>query len=473
MRIKMILKKLNFNHNSFSLINFLFCLFPISFIFGNLITNINFLLFCCLGVFHLRSKNFIRKLNFPIKIIFLFFIITLFSTSLSLIQNIYSGEYVQSDFSRLIKSILFFRFFIMLLVIYLLSEFDIINFKYFFFSAAVFPLLISIDVIFQYFFGFNVIGMPSYGHHNTSFFGDEFISGGYIQNFSFFSILLLTYILRDSDGTSKIVLTTITITIVSIAILVSGNKMSFALFLLGLFLFFLINSELRKIILMSYLIIFIISFVLSSSDISVRQNLHSFYSGVQKTTFTLFKQAKNSLLHESSKKSNTKDVWEEKIYNKFQEAELPFANPYQKLFFTAIETWKPNKIFGNGIKSFRIECHKILAEQRRGLCSNHPHNYYLEILIDTGIVGFILVMVIAVNFIIFLIKNYKILAMNNIRSLFLLAAVISLLLECFPFKSSGSFFTTNNATYIILISGIILSYKKLLEGKNFDRKIKI
>jgi len=361
----------------------------------------------------------------------------------------------------------------MLLVIYLLSEFDIINFKYFFFSTAVFPVLISIDVIFQYLFGFNVIGMPSYGHHNTSFFGDELISGGYIQNFSFFSILLLTYLLRNSDNTSKIVLTTITITIVGVAIMVSGNKMSFALFLLGLFLFFFISSELRKITLISYVIIFIISFVLGSSDIHVRQNFHSFYSGVQKTTFTLFKKTKNSLLHESSKKNNTQDSWGGKIYNKFQEEELSFADPYQKLFFTAIETWKPNKTFGNGIKSFRIECHKIIAQQKRGLCSNHPHNYYLEILIDTGIVGFILVIVIAATFIIFLIKNYKILRMNNLKSLFLLAAVISLFLESFPFKSSGSFFTTNNATYIILISGIILSYTKLLEGKNFKGEIKI
>ena len=117
----MILNKVNFNHDSFSLINVLFCLFPISFIFGNLITNINFLLFCCLGIFHLKSKNFIKKFNFPIKIIFLFFIMVLFSTSLGFIESFYSNEYEQYDFSRLIKGVLFFRFFIILIIIYLLS----------------------------------------------------------------------------------------------------------------------------------------------------------------------------------------------------------------------------------------------------------------------------------------------------------------------------------------------------------------
>ena len=113
----MILSKVNFNYNSASLINVVFCLFPISFIFGNLITNINFLLFCCLGIFHLKLESFLKKFNFPIKIIFLFFVIVLFSTSLSFIESFYSSEYEQSEFYRLIKSVLFFRFFIILIII--------------------------------------------------------------------------------------------------------------------------------------------------------------------------------------------------------------------------------------------------------------------------------------------------------------------------------------------------------------------
>ena len=51
---------------------------------------------------------------------------------------------------------------------------------------------------------------------------------------------------------------------------------------------------------------------------------------------------------------------------------------------------------------------------------------------------------------------------NNIENFILLAATISLFLEAFPLRSSGSFFTTNNATYITLISSIILSYRNKL-----------
>ena len=68
---------------------------------------------------------------------------------------------------------------------------------------------------------------------------------------------------------------------------------------------------------------------------------------------------------------------------------------------------------------------------------------------------------------VFVVKNYRFLSGNNLANLFLLAAVISLVLEVFPLKSTGSIFSTNNTTYVILMSGIILSCKKIIEGKNF------
>ena len=141
---------------------------------------------------------------------------------------------------------------------------------------------------------------------------------------------------------------------------------------------------------------------------------------------------------------------------------------------TALDTWKRNKIFGNGIKSFRIDCYKLqssdeynlsetYAESKKNrLCSTHPHNYYFEILTETGIVGLFITLMIASLFIVFVLKNFKLFKGNNIENFILLAATISLILEVFPFKSTGSIFTTNEAAYITLISSIILSYKKKL-----------
>jgi len=190
---------------------------------------------------------------------------------------------------------------------------------------------------------------------------------------------------------------------------------------------------------------------------------NSFFWGVKNTVAGLSVQLKNDLFSntQEKKKSEKEEKWTESLNENLE------SNPYKKMALTAIETWKPNKIFGNGIKSFRVKCQEVIIEQKRGLCSNHPHNYYLEILVDLGIVGILIVMLIALTFIIFLAKNYKNLRKNNLQNLFLLAAIISLFLEVFPFKSSGSIFSTNNATYLILMSSIVLSYQKLLKEKNF------
>jgi len=461
----MILTKKNLSFNTVSLINFTFCFFPISFILGNLVTNINLLLFCTIAIFYLKSKILTYKFNFPLKIILVFFLLVIFSTSLNLFQSLYSGEYEKSDFSRMIKSILFFRFFIILLVIYVLSEFDIINYKFFFISAAIFPILISADVIFQYIFGFNVIGIKSLIRHNSSFFGDELISGGYIENFAFFSILFFIHKMGNKNNLSNVTLLIFTICILAIGILLSGNRMPFFLFLLGLFLLFFLGKKLRKILLISFCIIPIIFASIFSVDQNFKRHHAQFYVFFKDAVVSVSKKLTNDLF------SQTKEKMELEKEEKWTESnEQPEEKANKKMIFTALETWKKNKVFGNGIKSFRVECVKILNEQKRGICSTHPHNYYIESLIDVGIVGIAVVIGIGFAFIIFLLRNYYALKqMNSLENLFLLAAIISLFLEVFPLKSSGSVFTTSNATYIILMASIIMSYKKLLLGKNFDR----
>ncbi len=453
----MILAKKNFDKNSILFTNLIFAFFPISFILGNLITNINLLLFCCFGIFHLKSKILSIKYDLIIKIIFWFFIIVFFSTVLSFLKSLYFDEYEHINFVRLIKSALFFRFLLLLLIVYLLSEENIINFRYFFISASFLPFVISIDVIFQYIFGFNVIGLKSYVHHNTSFFGDELISGGFIQNFSFFSILFLSYLLRNHKDYIKFFLVIIAICILATGIIFSGNRMPVILFLLGLFLVYIFNTKLRKVILVSFIALLTTFSFIIKTDSFIKVSYQSFYENVR--GIVIF--ASNKLTRDKSK-----IILDEKMIQLAEKHDTPERAGYRNLIFTAFETWKSHKIFGNGIKSFREDCKKLMIK-KRGTCSNHPHNYYLEILTDLGVVGFIFVLAMGFIFIAFLIKNFVFLNKNKLENLFLLAAIISLILEVFPIKSSGSIFTTNNTTYIIIISSIVLSRKKLLEGKNF------
>ena len=66
------------NNHPYLFVNLVFSFFPISFILGTLIVNLNLLLFCCLGIYYLKSKVVTTKFDFSIKIIFLFVVIIFF-----------------------------------------------------------------------------------------------------------------------------------------------------------------------------------------------------------------------------------------------------------------------------------------------------------------------------------------------------------------------------------------------------------
>jgi len=496
----MILNQRNIAVNNNLLINLIFGFFPISFILGNLITNINILLFCCLGIFYLRSKILTTEFTISIKIVFLFFFIIFFSTSLSFIQSLYFQEYEYVDLVRLVKSIAFFRFFLLLIIAYLLSQFDILNFKYFLLSATFATLLISLDVIYQYNFGFNIIGLENtessiadWGHkglgfHNSSFFGEELIAGSFLKNFSFFAIFFVAFSLKNKN-ILRFITTVFVICILGVGIMLSGNRMPLILFILGLFLIFLFNNNLKKAVLVSLLSLSIVFGFIFSFDDHIKIKYKSIYGNIEYSLLNIFSAEYNHKSDdEESTESNSGNLWIDEIKNewevffnrpKWNEGEPVIddfdffwvmqntKNSNTKLYLTALDVWGKNKIFGNGIKSFREDCKKFVVHKKNRLCSNHPHNYYLEILTDTGILGILVTLAIGLSFIVFIFKNFKFLNVNSLENLILLAATISLILEAFPIKSTGSIFTTNNATYLVLIGSIILSHDKLLRVKNF------
>ena len=99
----------------------------------------------------------------------------------------------------------------------------------------------------------------------------------------------------------------------------------------------------------------------------------------------------------------------------------------------------------------------------------HPHNYYLEILTETGVIGFFLISII---FIIILyltfLKKYFIKSKLNDNKI-IIAFIFLFIAEIFPIKSTGSFFTTGNTTYLFLLIGILigLARKDILIEKKY------
>ena len=478
---KSIVQEKNSN-NPHLFINLIFGFFPISFILGSLIVNLNFILFCCLGIYYLKSKILTTKFNFFIKIIFLFFFIIFLSTALGLIQSLYFEEYNSANLERLVKSILFFRFFLFLIIIYLLSKFDILRFKYFVLTAAFSSIFLSLDIIYQHYFGFDIVGLKSDGHRNPGFFGDEAVAGGYLIRFGFFAIFFTILVFKNKNYT-KFISTAIVICIVGTGILFSGNRMPLILFIFGLFLVFLSNLKIKKILLLSLVVLSVLFKFIISSDESYKSYIASYYSSfieeVENTFLTpfdinLFKGKGITTWKRTEKVDEEELALGQK--NTFYK-DVKVRSSYLRFGLAALHTWKSNKIFGNGIKSFYTDCHKLSSDsnirieedqfpdKENLLCSNHPHNYYFQILTTTGIVGLFITLLIAWLFLVSIFKNFKFVKKFDMTNIILLSVVISFFLEMFPLRNTGSLYTTNNATYIILIGSIILSYKELLKLK--------
>ena len=137
---------------------------------------------------------------------------------------------------------------------------------------------------------------------------------------------------------------------------------------------------------------------------------------------------------------------------------------YLKEFYLGYMTWKDNIIIGGGINSFYLNC-KI----NYGICTSHPHNYYLEILSELGVVGMFIISVIFIKLLnlFFKIKNYFYL---NSEDNAITAFALLFFIEIFPLKTTGSFFTTGNATYIFLLMAVIVGLSNKLiyyKKKNF------
>mgnify|MGYP006103093703 CR=1 FL=1 len=163
------------------------------------------------------------------------------------------------------------------------------------------------------------------------------------------------------------------------------------------------------------------------------------------------------------------------VYNLTNKYPVIVDNKYTPLhlreFSTFFETWRLNKYIGGGIKNFRYYCHirENIKKNSKFICNMHPHNYYLEVLTETGIFGFItLISIIFITLYISLYKKYFL--QSPLKDNILIIPFIFLFIaEIFPIKSTGSFFTTGNTTYLIIIMGILVGLARKdnsIEKKN-------
>jgi O-antigen ligase len=395
---------------------------------AGLLTKLNFLILLTFPVIFILGKSFVNLavilLTFSCIILFLYNKINPFSKIENILFSIFF-TYIfintlinYSEFDNTLKSIALFRYiFFSTAIAYTLNNVSIEQLKKikYFYSFIIF--FVIIDIIFQYYFGFDIFGFKpgmcreEQCERYQGPFGKELIAGSF---FAYFGLITTLFFFNGK-------ILNLFFLILGIAILITGDRSPFVAYIIFFVTYIIIfNQKFWKKIILIFVSFIIFFFVLNLFN-STKTRYYDFakditYSGIKK--------------NETSK--NVKDFLKEA-------KDSPWGKHYQVAWAMFLD--KP--INGHGYNSFQIKCKKYeeITNTNTGKfrgCSTHPHNAFLEILAEQGLIGFLIL-----NVIIFYILN-KILTLKfknkKMKIKFILSGVLFLCFY-FPFKPTGSLFS--------------------------------
>ena len=432
-----------FEKNYFSV---LLALLPISFVAGNLIININIILIIFSAILIYKKELFSLKYILVDKLLFLYFFLIIFTGIYNDVQMQIFHEDIanfRGYFYTTLKSFLFLKYLLFYLVLRYLIIKNILQLKFFFTFCALTSLFVCFDIFFQFINGKDIFGFSSEhsGRKLGGPFGNELIAGGFIQRFSLFAFFVIPLFFKNSLKKFQFYIIPFLLVIFISGIILSGNRMPFLLYLMLLSLVLVFQKQTRKFFFPFVFFISITFFIAFNFNSKVKANFNNFYYQLN--------LIKTALITDSPNYNNT-----------------PF---YVREFATFYDTWRLNKYIGGGIKNFRYYCHARdnIDRNSKFVCNMHPHNYYLEVLTETGVFGFLVLSLIIISSLNITVYNKyfskKSLQNNNI----IIPFIFLFFTEIFPIKSTGSFFTTGNATYLFLILGILIG---LSQKENFIEK---
>ena len=152
--------------------------------------------------------------------------------------------------------------------------------------------------------------------------------------------------------------------------------------------------------------------------------------------------------------------------------EIPFKyfkdNHHKAHYLTAYEIFKDNKLFGSGIKSFRYVCkdkkyENIKTKYAKNRCATHPHNIYLEILSETGIIGLSIFIIINLYIASILIINF---IKKNSFNQEILLMFCNFFILFWPLQTTGAFFSTWNGIFYWIFLAYFFNLSKKLTTKS-------
>ena len=447
---------MNLNLHKISL--YFLYLLPISLITGPAIPDISISLICIfflIYTFHYKEYWWIKENWIKIGILFW-------------LSLIFISFFADNKFLSFVDSIIFIRFILFSIAVYawlIQSRKQLKILVIIIFLTLIFIIMDSLLQFFRYNtasgFGKDIFGfIPEHYGRLTGPFYKEHVPGSHLSKFFFISILPFIYLFEKNIKTS------ITLFIYIIAtgfvIFVSGEKMALATFLLGYLLFIMIIKEYRKLFILSFCSLIIL--------ITIILKTHPSYNDYE----IIETQPHHSGLVLNKKFPCNDNVAIEcskiiKVQSQFFPIIMNFRESvYYKIYLSAYRMWLDNKITGIGLNNYENLCKKNIEYQtlkkNYGNCSSHPHNYYLQWLSESGIIGLFLY----ITFIVMIFRKL----LFNINYTEVKIGLISLIIIFWPIMGTGSLLKNWNGTQTFFVIGLsILLSKKLLSSSKINSSI--
>ena len=303
-------------------------------------------------------------------------------------------------------------------------------------------VVVSIDGIYQYFFELNIFGNKKHHYDRlTGLFGDEPIIGRYVAYLSIFTFAL---IYQNYKKSTKVLLISMSLLMISeVLVFLSGERVP-----------------------LFYLIFFTILIIIFSASMRLQRLVSLLISGI--LIFIIISINPNS-------KTRIIDLTRDQL-KQTHFSYLPYSGHHEEHYVSALKMLSDKPIFGIGANLFRFKCSHPQYEYKtkQGSCSTHPHNYYLQIFAELGIIGFF-----------FLVSFFSYLLFINLRQFtFLVSSKVDklipfdqfiypmiLFIYWWPIVPHMSFYNNWNNVLMMLPLGFLMRY--LYSSSNNGNSIKI
>jgi hypothetical protein len=394
--------------------------------FPDLIISVSALLFL---YYVFKNKKFFYFLNIPLIGFFIFCVYCI-------LISIFMSKDTMLSFE---SSLFYFRVGIFACFVWYLIDKDKSILTFFYYVLITCFLILVIDGYIQYFTGKNLVGYKIIDNRISSFFGDELVIGSYLSRL--FPLLFALFLIKKKHK-FEIYLIGLLFILVDILIYMSGERSSFFFLNLSTLFIIILIKEYQKFRLITFAIAICCIYFLSlnSSEFSDR----------------MFKEpARNMGFINSSEIEDTKN-----------RPSIIFSPNHDSLIRTSFNMFKDQPLFGHGPKMFRVICKNEKYATGINPCMTHPHNFYVQLLAETGIVGFLFLFSILLFLFFTTLKQLKSIIFNQKRPLsdYQVCLLGAILISVWPFSPNGNFF--NNWLMIVYSLPVGFYLQSIYSKKN-------